>query len=89
MLPPPLHSAPHSLRAKESPADDHAQEHWVLSKSRRRMEIFDVSDPAAPVRLGELTSGAAKAFRRRFAGPYAFSYAGRMLQVERAVPVAP
>ena len=62
---------------------------WVLSRNQHRMEIFDVTDPAAPVRLGAVTSGAAQAFRARWAGPYSFTFSGHVLRVRRAVRVAP
>jgi hypothetical protein len=62
---------------------------WVLSQGEDRLEIFEVSTPASPLHLGEVTTGAAKVFRRRFAGPLAFSYQGSWLRAERAERVQP
>jgi hypothetical protein len=62
---------------------------WVLSKKRDRLEIFDVTNPAAPTRLAALTAGAAEVFRRRLGGPYAFTFSGHLLRVQRVARVTP
>jgi len=62
---------------------------WVLSKKRDRLEIFDVTNPAAPTRLAALTAGAAEVFRRRLGGPFAFTFSGHLLRVQRAERVTP
>ena len=62
---------------------------WVLSMNEARLEIFDLTDLTAPARIGDVTANAAEIFRRRFAGPLAFSYSGHWLRIRRAVRVTP
>ena len=62
---------------------------WVLSRRGRRLEVFDVEDPATPVWLGELTGDEARRyFHARFRGTTAFSIQGHAVEA-LAVQAAP
>ncbi len=62
---------------------------WVLDKHESWVEIWDVSTPSAPVRLGSFSAEAAWHFRALFLGASVLSFDGKKVQRHDLVPVGP
>jgi len=62
---------------------------WVLGKHAQWVEIFDVSTPASPERIGSFTAAAAWHFRALFLGASALTLDRNKVQRYDLVPVAP
>lgn len=62
---------------------------WVLGKNESWVEVWDVSTPSAPVRLGSFSDAAAWQFRVLFLGASALASDGKKVQRYDMIPVAP
>ena len=56
---------------------------WVLGKHDAWVEVYDVTDPEDPVKMGEITTGAEEYFRGRFMGPRAYTFEGKNVKSYR------
>ncbi len=61
---------------------------WVLGKHKTWVEIWDVSTPSAPVRLGMFNAEAAWHFHALFLGASVLTFDGKEVQRHDLVPVA-
>jgi hypothetical protein len=59
---------------------------WVLGKRSNWVEIFDVTDPAAPTETGEVTAGGTEQFHSRLSGSWAYTFQGREVRGYRFQP---
>jgi hypothetical protein len=62
---------------------------WTLRKPGHEAEIFDITDPAAPARLGRITHAAREEFFARYHGPMRFTLDGPHVSRYRLSPLTP
>jgi hypothetical protein len=58
---------------------------WVLRKNGQGVEVYSVVDPAAPVRLGSIETGAREAYREVWRGARRYTYQGHEVIVDEVV----
>jgi hypothetical protein len=59
---------------------------WVLGHRETAVEVFDLEDPANPVREGSFSAGAAEHFQARTLGARAITFSGRDVEAYRFEP---